>query len=194
MKKLMFAPIALMSLALALTGCQGISSQADAEKAAAIIGLGPTAAQNGGTSATAKTIAAIKTIDPKALSASITWTSPEGGSITFVSAAASEMPTTEQTYTDALTTKAKVTYTNLVVKDSDGISYTVSGTAYARLNLSLVSPYGITVILTSSNIKISSTKITDTCVVDYKISVTTSGYTCSGTVNGYSVTNTFTIS
>ena len=187
------AALALTSLALA--GCaSSINSQAKAEKAAEIFGIGPTAAKAGNASATAKTIMAIDALEARGSDSSFSWSSQNGGSISFTYLSdESAMPQTEETISGFAITNWSLTYTDLVVKDSEGQSYTLNGTVYARIAASL-SPLGFNFILTSTNTKIDSKSLSDSCDFDYAINVTSSGYTCSGTFCGFEISNSFSLS
>ena len=100
---------------------------------------------------------------------------------------------TDQSITGTgITTCWKLTYTGLVVKDSDGVSYTLNGTVYARIAISL-SPIGFNFILTSKDMNITSSTLSGPCDFDYAINVSSSGYTCSGRVGTYTVSNSFNL-
>lgn len=180
-------------LGLAAVGCTPIT-QANAADAAAVVGLGSADSYSAGS---AKSVLAQSIIDNKdaitaaqsrAFSTSFS-ASYGGGTVTFTYyLLATDFPASAEDDSFVATSYWKVTYDGVTVTH-DGDTYKLDGNVYMRFALDGLS---FDFVLTG-DVGISGA-IDDTAHIDVIFNASTSGYTFSGTVNGFQVNSSFTIS
>jgi len=197
MKKTGIAIIGLtIAMTLVVAGCTPIT-QANAADAAAVVGLGSADSYNRGSSKSilARTIMenkdAIVAVEEKAgLDISTSFSASYGGgtvTFTYYSSAAT-FPASDQDSSFLATSYWSVAYKDVTVSH-DGETYKLNGTVYMRFDFNITS---FDFILTG-DVKISGA-ISDTADIDVIFKASTSGYTFTGTVNDYKVSDSFTIS
>ena len=178
-------------MAATLVGCAQIT-QSNAADAAAVVGLGSAKSLNSphdSRSILARTVMdnekAIKATATSEMDFSVTY---GGGKVTFASVSSASMPSSNQDGGFITLYNLSITYSGVTVTH-DGKDYELGGTIYMRFATSV---NGFDFILTG-DIDISGA-IDDTAEIDVLFNAGLTGYTFTGTVNGYQVEDSFTIS
>lgn len=191
MKRIRIAILGLaIVMALCVVGCTPIT-QANAADAAAVVGLGSAESYSSGSSKSilAKTIMenkdAIVAAQEKAMVTNLS-AIYGGGTVTFTNyLEATDFPASAEDDTFIASSYWKVTYDGVTVTN-DGKSYKLDGSIYMRFAIDGLS---FDFVLTG-DVRISGA-IDDTAHIDVLFNASASGYTFTGTVNGYSVESSF---